>query len=175
MATLAERVARARVDAEFAEKAITDEERERRALRAELDALESRKRVAEAEKRQGVLADRLDALREKLGPKAHLTSYDAEAKFSGAGTFILQGQNQKATDEWKAKLEKAKNNQQLRDKHTEDYTLGFVVEWNGRDLEEDLDAAGELRKVFATLGMLATTITNIGTELSGLDLDARKS
>lgn len=175
MTTLAERVARARVEAEVAEKAITEEERTKRALRDELDALETRKRAAEAEKRALVLADRLDVLREKLGPKVHLDAYDAETKLPGAGTFILRGQGQKATDDWKAKLQKASKNQPLCDKYTEDYTLGFVIEWNGRDLDDDLDAAGDLRKVFAELGMLATTITNIGTGLSGLDLDARKS
>lgn len=177
MATPAERIAAARARKEAAEAAFTEADRKRQAERAEAEKAEEEAREAERAHRVYKLDGRVDALQEKLGPRVSLRAYDAEAKFPGAGTFVLRGPAKADCDRWQNEIAKHVNNPALREKAGEDFAMQCVVEWNARDLDPsvDGDAAHEVRKVFGRFGMLATTVTNIGTELAGLDLAARKS
>jgi hypothetical protein len=176
MATLDERLAAAQAARKAAEAKITESDRAEQEKRAKIAEEDAAARAADRLKRGLELARQADDARERLGPLVHVQAYDAEDKTPGAGTFILRGLPKAECDRLSGRLVAAKSEAD-KAKAGEDYAIAFVDKWNGRGLDpdQDPDAAGECRKVLNRLGMLSSTLISIGSGLSGLDLEARKS
>lgn len=184
MATLAEQIAAAKAARAAAEAALSEADRLEEAQRAELEQLRADAREAAKRSRALNLARKLDEVEGRLGAKVHLQGYDAESLCPGAGMMILRGPPKTIVDRWQSSMAKQKLSDGERLKAGEDFAVECVVEWCPKagatpplwlDLDTHEDAAGDLRALFADLGMLATTITNVGTGLAGLDLAAAKS
>lgn len=184
MASLSEKIAAAEAAKKAAEAAFTEADRLEEEQRARLERLEAETREAAKRLRAVLLARKLDEVQDALGTKVHLQAYDAEASCPGAGMFILCGPPKSVIDRWQATMAKQKLTDGERVKAGEDFAVECVSVWAPKpnapsvewlDLDNHEDASTQLRTVFGELGMLATTITNVGTGLAGLDLAAAKS
>ncbi len=189
MASLQEQIAAAKAAKAAAEASFTEAHQKAEEGRAELDELNASTAATLTRVRAVVMADGLEAARERMGARANLLSYDAEAKCPGVGVFILRGPPKAAVNKLQGTMAKQKLSEVERAKANEDFAVECIEEWcpephklplkwiqmNGDDMEAVGDAKTKLCEHFATYGLLPTSMTTVGTELAGLDLAGAKS